>query len=223
LNGVQIEKVSRLLEGDIMETFVIFSVFVLVMLVPVTIYALLMKRTPKLKLKDSQEFSANMESLEDKTHKMVNDEDIKRIRGRLRNGIAIPCMAIVIDVIAFAGLVNLSKEVTREYVLGAVLVILLLSFICFWRSYKVSRVFRDTAGFRKTNGCILKFKKIKAPKHYGSGVFYVYKVWVGFYDDEGKMFVAQDTIPEFIFKSVQKNGCCAVVLYQGRATTIIQG
>jgi hypothetical protein len=84
-------------------------------------------------------------------------------------------------------------------------------------------VFRDTAGFRKTNGCILKFKKIKAAKHYGSGAFYVYKVWVGFYDDEGKVFVAQDTIPEFIFKSAQKNGYCAVGLYQGKATTIIQG
>jgi hypothetical protein len=195
------------------------------MLVLVSFYALFMKKTPKLKLRDSREYSANIKSLEDKTHKMVNDEDIKRIRGRLRNGIAIPCMAIVIDVIAFVGLVNLSKddEVTWEYVLGAVLVVLFLSFICFFRSYKVSQVFRDTARFRKTNGRILKFKKIKVPKHYGSGVFYAYKVWVGFYDDEGKMLVAQDTIPEFIFKSAQKNGYCTIVLYRGKATTIIQG
>jgi hypothetical protein len=195
------------------------------MLVPVSIYALFMKKIPKLKLRDSREYSVNMKSFEDNTHKMVNDEDIKRIRGRLRNGIAIPSIAIVIDVIAFVGLVNLSKddEVTWEYVLGAVLVILLFSFICFVRSYKVSQVFRDTAGFRKTNGCILKFKKIKAAKHYGSGVFYVYKVWVGFYDDEGKMLVAQDMIPEFIFKSAQRTGYCTVVLYRGKATTIIQG
>jgi hypothetical protein len=45
---------------------------------------------------------------------------------------------------------------------------------------------------------------------------------VGFYDDEGKMLVAQDTIPEFIFKSAQKNGYCTIVLYRGKATTIIQ-
>jgi hypothetical protein len=193
------------------------------MLVPVSIYALFMKKIPKLKLRDSREYSANMKSFEDNIHKMVNDEDIKRIRGRLSNGIAIPSIAIVIDVIAFVGLVNLSKddEVTWEYVLGAVLVILLLSLICFVRSYKVSHVFRDTTGFSKTNGRILKFKKIKVPKHYGSGVFYVYKVWVGFYDDEGKMLVVQDTIPEFIFKSAQKNGYCTIVLYRGKATTII--
>jgi hypothetical protein len=195
------------------------------MLVPVSIYALFMKRIPKLKLKDSKEYSANMALFQDKTHKTVDDEDMKRIRGRLRNGIAIPIFTICIDVLAFAGLVNISKndEVTKEYVIGAVLVILLLSSICFWRSYKVSRVFQDVAGFSKTNGRILEFKKINVAKHYGSGVISVYKVWVGFYDAEGKMLVAQDKIPEFIFLSAQKNGYCTVALYRGMATTIIQG
>jgi hypothetical protein len=195
------------------------------MLVPVTIYALFMKRIPKLKLNNSKEYSVEMASFQDKTHKKLNDSDMKRIRGRLRNGIAIPIFTIEIDVLAFIGLVNISKndEVTKEYVIGAVLVILLLSSICFWRSYKVSRVFQDVAGFSKTNGCILKFKKIKVAKHYGSGVISIYKVWVGFYDAEGKMLVAQDKIPEFIFLSAQRTGYCTMVLYRGKPTTIIQG
>jgi hypothetical protein len=208
-----------------MDTFINFCTFVLIILVPVTIYALFMKGIPKLKLNNSKEYSADMLSLQDKAHKKLNGSDMKRIRGRLRNGIAIPIFTIVIDVLAFIGLVNISKddEVTKEYVIGSVLVILLLSSICFWRSYKVSRVFQDVAGFSKTNGRILKFKKINVAKHYGSGVISVYKVWVGFYDAEGKMLVAQDKIPEFIFLSAQRTGYCTIVLYRGRATTIIQG
>jgi hypothetical protein len=207
-----------------MDTFIMFSVFVLGIFVPVTVYALFMKRIPKLKRKDSKAYSVNMASFQDKTHKTVDDEDVKRIRGRLTNGIAIPTFTILIDIIAVAGLVNISKddEVTKEYVLGAVLVLLLLSSICFWRSYKVLRVFRNTTEFSKTNGRILEFKKINMAKHYGSGVISVYKVWVGFYDNKGEMLVVKDTIPEFIFLSAQKTGYCTVVLYQGRATTIIQ-
>ncbi len=207
-----------------METFIILSIFILIMLVPLTFFALFMKAVPKLKTWDSKPYTTEIDLIQDSVHKNINEEDIKRVRGRLRNSIAVPAFTVVLDIFAVLGLVNISRkeEVAELYIILVFFVVILLSVICISRSLKKNKVFKDLNNFQKTKGCILKYKEIYVPNRGAFKGVTLYEALIGLKDSNGNPMVVKDTLPEFIFSFAKKRGYCVVVLYKGNPVTVIR-
>ena len=201
----------------------IFSMFILVILVPLTIFAILMKDVPKLKLRDSESYISEIVSIQDAAHKNIDEEDLKLVRSRLSNSIAVPTFTAGIDFLAIIGLIHISgkEEVKALYIILAFFVIVLLSGICIGISMKKAKVFQDLNCFRKTKGCILKYKRIHVSNIGAHKGVVLYEALIGFRDSDGNPMVVKDTLPEFIFHFAQKNGYCVVVLYKGNPATVI--
>lgn len=57
-----------------------FSIFMMCFMIPVTVYALFMRRVPKLKLRDVNDYGSKINSIRDVAHLDVKPEDIKHMR-----------------------------------------------------------------------------------------------------------------------------------------------
>jgi hypothetical protein len=194
------------------------------MLVPVFIYTLITKKVPKLKVIDFDGNYTDKVPFSDSLYLDITNEDMKHIRGRLRDSIFISVFSVCIDILTFIGLAKISKNeaVEKIYLAAMILIVVLVTGICLFLSYRKSKVFKNQDSFKKTVGYILKYKK-KMVYRTGFKGIYVYKVLVAIPDAEKKSLVVKDTLPEFIFESAQKkNYTCTVILYKGKAATIIK-
>lgn len=209
-----------------MDNFIIFSIFMLCWFLTLVIFSLIIKSVPKLKMRDAAPYLDEIVKIKDSIDvSRVDEEDIKKIRGRIRHSVAFPTFTVCADVLAVVGLVNFAKdeEVTAGCIGIYIAVVALLSAICLYKGVKNAKVFNNSDSFSKRKGILLKFKEIYVPGTSRIKGTMVYQVLIGTYDDEENPIVFRTEIPEFIFRAIQRNDKWYVIMYEGRAASIIKG
>lgn len=204
-----------------MDKFVIYSIFLLCMLLPLTVFSLVTSSVPKLKMRDAAPYLTEISKIKDSLNvSCVDGEDIKKIRGAISHSVSLPVCTVGVDILAVAGLVNLVKdeEVTAGYVGIYIAVVGIFSAVCLYKGVKNAKVFGNTDSFSKRKGILLKFKEIYVPGRPRGTT--IYQVLAGTYDDEGKPIVFRTEVSEFVFHAIQ-NDAWYVIMYQGRPACII--
>lgn len=208
-----------------MDKFIIFSIFILVLLLPTVIFSMIIKSVPKLKMRDSAPYLDKISTIKDCVNvHPAGEEDVKKIKSRIRHGIGIITLTILIDILAIIGLINIARveRVATGYIAVYIAVLAALSAVCFYKGIKHMQVFRDFGDFNKRNGVLLKYKEMHVTNRTYKTII-IYQVLIGTYDDEKSPIVFRTTIPDFVFRAIQKNDKWSVVMYQGRPAGIIKG
>lgn len=208
-----------------MDKFIYFSIYILILLMLVVFFSLVMKSIPKLKMRDAAPYLDKISKIKDCVNiSSVLEEDMKKVKGRIRHSIGILTFTILIDILAIAGLVSVvrTEEIPAGYIVVYIVVLAVLSSVCFYKGIKDMQVFRELEDFSKRNGVLLKWKEIYFSNRTYRGTT-MFQVLIGTYDNEEKPMVFKTTIPEFIFRAIQNNDKWSVVMYRGRPASIIKG
>lgn len=208
-----------------MDKFIYFSIYILILLLLVVFFSLVMKSIPKLKMRDAAPYLDKISKIKDCVNiSSVREEDMKKVKGRIRHSIGILTFTILIDILAIAGLVSVvrTEEIPAGYMVVYIVVLAALSAVCFYKGIKDMQVFRELEDFSKRNGVLLKWKEIYFSNRTYRGTT-MFQVLIGTYDNEEKPMVFKTTIPEFIFRAIQNNDKWSVVMYRGRPASIIKG
>lgn len=208
-----------------MDKFIYFSIYILILLLLVVFFSLVMKSIPKLKMRDAAPYLDKISKIKDCVNiSSVLEEDMKKVKARIRHGIGILTFTILIDILAIAGLVSVvrTEEIPAGYIVVYIVVLAALSAVCLYKGIKDLQVFRNLEDFSKQNGVLLKWKEMYFSNRTYRGTT-MFQVLIGTYDNEEKPIVFKTTIPEFIFRAIQNNDKWSVVMYRGRPASIIMG
>ena len=207
-----------------MDKFINFSIFILILSLPVVFFSMVIKSVPKLKMRDAAPYLDKISAIKDCVNVCpAEGEDMEKIKRTIQHGIVIISFIISIDILAIVGLINIvrAERVAPGYVAIYIAVLAALSAVCLYKGIKHMQVFRDFGDFNKRNGVLLKYKEMYFANNRYKGTS-LYQVLIGTYDDEKKPIVFRTTIPEIIFRTIQKNDKWSVVMYQGRPAGIIK-
>lgn len=208
-----------------MDRFVIFSIFILILSLPVVFFSMIIKSVPKLKMRDAAPYLDKISAIKDCVDVgPAGEEDMEKIKRMIQHGIGIITFIIFIDILAIVGLISVvrTERVAAGYIVIYIVVLAALSAVCLYKGIKHMQVFRDSGDFNKRNGVLLKYKEMYFSNRTYKGTS-VYQVLIGTYDDEKNPIVFRTTLPELIFRAIQKNDKWSVVMYQGRPAGIIKG
>lgn len=208
-----------------MDKFIYFSIYILILLLLVVFFSLVMKSIPKLKMRDAAPYLDKISKIKDCVNiSSLLEEDMKKVKARIRHSIGILTFTILIDILAIAGLVSVvrTEEIPAGYIVVYIVVLATLSAVCFYKGIKDMQVFRNLEDFSKRNGVLLKWKEMYFSNRTYRGTT-MFQVLIGTYDNEGRPIVFKTTIPEFIFRAIQNNDKWSVVMYRGRPASIIMG
>lgn len=208
-----------------MDKFISFSIFILILLLPVVFFSMIIKSVPKLKMRDAAPYLDKISAIKDCVNVgPAGEEDMKKIKRMIQHSIRILTFTILIDILAIVGLVNIVKaeSVAAGYIVVYIAALAALSAVCLYKGIKHMQVFRDSGDFNKRNGVLLKYKEMYFSNRTYKGTS-VYQVLIGTYDDEKNPIVFRTTLPELIFRTIQKNDKWSVIMYQGRPAGIIKG
>ena len=207
-----------------MDKFINFSIFILILSLPVVFFSMVIKSVPKLKMRDAAPYLDKISAIKDCVNVCpAEGEDMEKIKRTIQHGIVIISFIISIDILAIVGLINIvrAERVAPGYVAIYIAMLAALSAVCLYKGIKHMQVFRDFGDFNKRNGVLLKYKEMYFANNRYKGTS-LYQVLIGTYDDEKKPIVFRTTIPEIIFRTIQKNDKWSVVMYQGRPAGIIK-
>lgn len=218
--------VSAKIKGErFMDKFVVFSISILLLLLPIVIFSLVIKSVPKLKMRDAAPYLDKISAIKDCVNASpAGEEDMEKVKRTIQHSIGILTSTIFIDILAVVGLISIVREerIAAGYIVVYIAVLAALSAVCLYKGIKHMQVFRDSGDFNKRNGVLLKYKEMRfSNRTYGS--VSRYQVLIGTYDDEKNPIVFRTTIHELIFRTIQKNDKWSVVMYQGRPAGIIKG
>lgn len=208
-----------------MDKFIYFSIYILILLLLVVFFSLVMKSIPKLKMRDAAPYLDKISKIKDCVNiSSLLEEDMKKVKARIRHSIGILTFTILIDILAIAGLVSVvrTEEIPAGYIAVYIVVLAALSAVCFYKGIKDMQVFRNLEDFSKRNGVLLKWKEMYFSNRTYRGTT-MFQALIGTYDNEGRPIVFKTTIPEFIFRAIQNNDKWSVVMYRGRPASIIMG
>lgn len=207
-----------------MDKFVVFSIFILILLLPVVFFSMVIKSVPKLKMRDAAPYLDKISAIKDCVNASpAGEEDMEKVKRTIQHSIGILTSTIFIDILAIVGLISSVREerIAAGYIVVYIAVLAALSAVCLYKGIKHMQVFRDSGDFNKRNGVLLKYKEMRfSNRTYGS--VSRYQVLIGTYDDEKNPIVFRTTIYELIFRTIQKNDKWSVVMYQGRPAGIIK-
>ena len=207
-----------------MDKFINFSIFILILSLPVVFFSMVIKSVPKLKMRDAAPYLDKISAIKDCVNVCpAEGEDMEKIKRTIQHGIVIISFIISIDILAIVGLISIVREerIAAGYIVVYIAVLAALSAVCLYKGIKHMQVFRDFGDFNKRNGVLLKYKEMYFANNRYKGTS-LYQVLIGTYDDEKKPIVFRTTIPEIIFRTIQKNDKWSVVMYQGRPAGIIK-
>lgn len=208
-----------------MDKLIIFSIYISILLLPVVFFSIIIKSVPKLKMRDAAPYLDKISAIKDCVNVTpAGEEDMKKIKRMIQHSIGILTFTILIDILAIVGLINIVRagSVVVSYIIVYIAVLAALSAVCLYKGIKHMQVFRDSGDFNKRNGVLLKYKEMRySNRTYGS--VSRYQVLIGTYDDEKNPIVFRTTLPELIFRAIQKNDKWSVVMYQGRPAGVIKG
>lgn len=208
-----------------MDEFIIFSIYILILLLPVVFFSMIIKSVPKLKMRDAAPYLDKISAIKDCVNvSPAGEEDMEKVKRTIQHSIGILTFTILIDILAIVGLISIVREerIAAGYIVVYIAVPAALSAVCLYKGIKHMQVFRDSGDFNKRNGVLLKYKEMRfSNRTYGS--VSRYQVLIGTYDDEENPIVFRTTIPELIFRAIQKNDKWSVVMYQGRPAGVIKG
>lgn len=208
-----------------MDTFIAFSIFILILLLPTVFFSLVIKSIPKLKVRDAAPYLDKIAEMKNFVNASPVDEaDIKNIKRGIQHSVGFLTWDICIDVLAIAGLVSIARdeEIIAGYIVIYIAVVGFLSAICLYKAVKNMEVFRNYDDFSKRNGVLLKYKV----SWYVSTAYKrpaIYTALVGTYDDEKNPIVFKVKIPREVFQVIEKNDKWSVVMYKGEPATVIKG
>lgn len=208
-----------------MDEFIIFSGFILILLLPVAFFSMIIKSVPKLKMRDAAPHLDKISVIKDYVNVgPAGEEDMEKIKRMIQHSIGILTVTILIDIFAIVGLINIvrTESVAAGYIVVYSAILAALSAVCLYKGVKHLQVFQDSGDFNKRNGVLLKYKEIRFSNRTYRSIS-KYQVLIGTYDDEKNPIVFRTTIPEVIFRAIQKNDKWSVVMYQGRPAGIIKG
>lgn len=208
-----------------MDKFIYFSIYILILLLLVVFFSLVMKSIPKLKMRDAAPYLDKISKIKDCVNiSSLLEEDMKKVKARIRHSIGILTFTILIDILAISGLVSVvrTEEIPLGYIVVYIVVLAALSAVCFYKGIKDMQVFRNLEDFSKRNGVLLKWKEMYFSNRTYRGTT-MFQALIGTYDNEGRPIVFKTTIPEFIFRAIQNNDKWSVVMYRGRPASIIMG
>lgn len=211
--------------GCFMDKFIIFSTFILILSLLMVFFSLVIKSVPKLKMRDAAPYLDKISAIKDCVNVApAGEEDMEKIKRTIQHSIGILTVTIFIDILAIAGLISIVREerIAAGYIAVYIVVLAALSAVCLYKGIKHMQVFRDSGDFNKRNGVLLKYKEMRFSNRTYRSVL-KYQVLIGTYDDEENPIVFRTTIPDFVFRAVQKNDKWSVVMYQGRPAGIIKG
>lgn len=218
--------VSAKIKGErFMDKFVVFSIFILLLLLPIVFFSLVIKSVPKLKMRDAAPYLDKISAIKDCVNASpAGEEDMEKVKRTIQHSIGILTSAIFIDILAIVGVISIVREerIAAGYIVVYIAVLAALSAVCLYKGIKHMQVFRDSGDFNKRNGVLLKYKEMYFSNRTYKGTS-IYQVLIGTYDDEKNPIVFRTTIPELIFRAIQKNDKWSVVMYQGRPAGIIKG
>ena len=87
-----------------MDKFIYFSIYILILLLLVVFFSLVMKSIPKLKMRDAAPYLDKISKIKDCVNiSSVLEEDMKKVKARIRHSIGILTFTILIDILAIAG------------------------------------------------------------------------------------------------------------------------
>lgn len=207
-----------------MDEFIIFSICILILLLPVVFFSIIIKSVPKLKMRDAAPYLDKISAIRECVNACpAGEEDMEKIKRMIQHSIGILTFTILMDILAIVGLINIVRagSVVVSYIIVYIAVLAALSAVCLYKGIKHMQVFRDSGDFNKRNGVLLKYKEMRySNRTYGS--VSRYQVLIGTYDDEKNPIVFRTTLPELIFRAIQKNDKWSVVMYQGRPAGVIK-
>lgn len=208
-----------------MNKFITFSIFILILLLPIVFFSIIIKSVPRLKMRDAAPYLDKISAIKDCVNVgPVGEEDMEKIKRSIQHSIGILTFTILIDILAIVGLINIVRveRIATGYIVIYIAVLAALSAVCLYKGIKHIQVFRDSGDFNKRNGVLLKYKEIRFSNRTYKSISQ-YQVLIGTYDDEENPIVFKTTIPDFVFRAIQKNDKWSVVMYQGRPAGIIKG
>lgn len=208
-----------------MDEFIIFSICILILLLPVVFFSIIIKSVPKLKMRDAAPYLDKISAIRECVNACpAGEEDMEKIKRMIQHSIGILTFTILMDILAIVGLINIVRagSVVVSYIIVYIAVLAALSAVCLYKGIKHMQVFRDSGDFSKRNGVLLKYKEMRYSNRTYKSVSR-YQVLIGTYDDEKKPIVFRTTLPELIFRAIQKNDKWSVVMYQGRPAGVIKG
>ncbi len=208
-----------------MDRFICFSIFILILSLPMVFFSMIIKSVPKLKMRDAAPYLDKISAIKDCVNVgPAKEEDMEKIKRTIQHSIGILTFTILIDILAIVGLISIVRveRVATVYIAVYIAVLAALSAVCLYKGIKHMQVFRDSGDFNKRNGVLLKYKEM----YYGNRTYrgtLKYQMLIGTYDDEKNPIVFRTTTPESVFRAIQKNDKWSVVMYQGRPAGIIKG
>lgn len=208
-----------------MDKLIIFSIYISILLLPVVFFSIIIKSVPKLKMRDAAPYLDKISAIKDCVNVTpAGEEDMKKIKRMIQHSIGILTFTILIDILAIVGLINIVRagSVVVSYIIVYIAILAALSAVCLYKGIKHMQVFRDSGDFNKRNGVLLKYKEMRYSNRTYKSVSR-YQVLIGTYDDEKTPIVFRTTLPELIFRAIQKNDKWSVVMYQGRPAGVIKG
>lgn len=208
-----------------MDKLIIFSIYISILLLPVVFFSIIIKSVPKLKMRDAAPYLDKISAIKDCVNVTpAGEEDMKKIKRMIQHSIGILTFTILIDILAIVGLINIVRagSVVVSYIIVYIAILAALSAVCLYKGIKHMQVFRDSGDFNKRNGVLLKYKEMRYSNRTYKSVSR-YQVLIGTYDDEKNPIVFRTTLPELIFRAIQKNDKWSVVMYQGRPAGVIKG
>lgn len=205
-----------------MELFVNYSIFILILLLPLVFFALLVRKVPGLKMRDALPWLGKIEEIKDyMSVSPVDGEDMVNIKRAVSHSVGILTGAVFIDILAIAGLIGIvrTEEIRAVYILLYITVLALLNAVCLYKGIADRQVFQDRDTFDKRKGVLLRSKAV----YYRRRKPVFYRVLIGTYDNEGNPVVFIGGIPDFVFWAMERNDKWSVVMYKGRPAALIKG
>ena len=123
-----------------MDIFINFSIFILILLVPLVFFSLLTKRVPKLKIRDASPYLYEIERIRDCANvSAVNGKDMENIKRSISHSIGILTCTVLINILAVSGLTGIvrTEEIPAAGIAVYLAVLGLFSAICLYKGRPV--------------------------------------------------------------------------------------
>lgn len=209
-----------------MDNLTILGIFLLSMLLPMTIWSLITKSIPKLKMRHSEPYLDKIVQLKNCLNvQPVDVEDVKYIKRHINNNAAFIGSLIGIDILAILALINISmhEHISFAGILIYIAALGLPSAICLYKGIKNTKAFNNHDSFNKRIGVLLKYKEIVFLGTSKLRSINIYQILIGTYDDNGTPIVFKTKINEFFFRQIQRKNKWFVIMYDGRPACVIEG
>ena len=138
-----------------MDNLTILEIFLLSMLLPMTIWSLITKSIPNLKMRHSEPYLDKIVQLKDCLNvQPVDVEDVKYIKRHINNNTAFIGSLIGIDILAILALINISmhEHISFASILIYIAALGLPSAICLYKGIKNTKAFNNHDSFNKRTG-----------------------------------------------------------------------